>query len=254
MRSPAALLLPALLLLLPGCDRRSEPESPAPLPAPREPSTPSSEERVAHSLEELQRLIPPVGEAVDGTVQRQIPPLGETAGQASTPAAASIELATYCDPRADPATARYITFNPMLAAAISEGVCYLAGGRGGSLLPHSGAASRVELNLEGNWCGRDVDDLQRAVEQPDSLYVRLPGSSGRVEARVREMGGTVAGGEFLPEAFGEWRVVYSDAVDGRVLVLDVEDLRGAAASWVQLEVAIEGSASRTVDLTWPVGC
>jgi len=256
MRISAALTLLPFLLLLPCCDRHPAAAPTDPPPLPDEPATTSSEERVVHSLEELQRLIPEVGEgmAPDGAVPRQIPSVGAAPVTPSRPAAATIEIATHCDAQADPSTARFITFNPMLAGAITEGACYLAGGRGGTLAPHSDLASRLALDLDGRWCGREAGDLERAVLQPISLYLRLPETSSSVVVRTREMRGTVEGGDFLPEAFTEWRVLYSDRLDGRVLVLDVEDVRGGATNWVQLEVAIEGGPSRAADLTWPAGC
>lgn len=254
MRSPVAPGLIILLLLFPGCDRHPEPD--ASLAEPSEATTPSSEDRVVHSLEELQRLIPEVGEGVssDGQVQRQIPSVGSVPAQPHTHTEAAIELATFCDPASTPTTARYITFNPMLAGAFAEGACYLAGGRGGTLLPHSDSTSRVELNLDGHWCDREVGDLERAVHQPTWLYVRPPEPVNRVEIRVREMEGDAVDGVFEPHGFGEWRTVYSELPGARVLVLEMAGLRGEAVQWFQLEVSVEDGLSRTVDLTWPIGC
>lgn len=211
---------------------------------------------MVHSLEELQRLIPEVGEgmALDGTVPRQIPSIGSAPAQPSAAAEAAIELATYCDPHADPATARFITYNPMLAGAIPEGACYLAGGRGGTLHPHSDAASRVDLNLDGHWCDREVGAFEKAVQQPTWIYVRLPETSSPATIRVRAMEGDTNNSTFEPRGFGEWRAAYTSVPGERVLLLELAGLRGEATHWFQLEVSIEGGPSRTVDLTWPIGC
>jgi len=195
------------------------------------------------TMEQLQRLVPSVDEAALVVEQRDR-------------ALAQIEMATYCAPGVDPATARYSSYNPGMAEVMAGDSCFLPWARSRALQPESSEEGWVDLNLAGITCGESQPlDLERAVRRPDTFYVRLPEGTASATLRARTMRGVPSEGDFLREGWGEWRPVFDGVAPAtRVLALPLADVVGDANHWVQLEVALGDGSARTVELLWPVSC